>query len=74
MPHQKTHLGHLFKNLGSQMPFLEIVIPRSGVGLRISIFNKCPSDSYHKANVGNTIQTLIFIHDTIIHSFFYLVV
>lgn len=35
---QKRHLGHLFHNLDSQMASLEVMIPRSGAGLGISIF------------------------------------
>lgn len=74
VPPPKAHSRHLFNNLGSQMSSLEVMIPGSGVGLGISVFNKHPSDSYGEANVGNTIQPLILIHETIIPSFFYSVI
>lgn len=59
-----THLGHLCENLDSQMPSSETVMPGSEVGPGLSIpnNNKYPNDSYGKANVENTIQSLILIH------------
>lgn len=56
------------------MSSLDIVIPGSGVGLGISVFNKHPGDSYGEANVGNTTQQPTLIHGTIIPSFFYSVI
>ena len=68
MPHDKTHLGPLFKNLDSQMLSLQTVMTMSGVGLGISIFINRTNDRPGKANEGNTVQPLILIHDATIFS------